>query len=110
HEAEPRRGVNPLRPPSPCAAGPSSPRTPVPSSPRTRGSRDLPPASPSTRASLQTVLPDGRMVEVPYARHPRARRIKLSVDDRERKSTRLNSSHVKISYAVFCLKKKRKTT
>src|SRR5690606_39545800 len=28
----------------------------------------------------------------------------LSLD---RKSTRLNSSHVKISYAVFCLKKKR---
>src|SRR5690606_42132765 len=28
--------------------------------------------------------------------------------DRDRKSTRLNSSHVKISYAVFCLKKKRK--
>src|SRR5690606_40112355 len=28
---------------------------------------------------------------------------------RDRKSTRLNSSHVKISYAVFCLKKKRKT-
>src|SRR5690606_40794246 len=27
----------------------------------------------------------------------------------DRKSTRLNSSHVKISYAVFCLKKKRKT-
>src|SRR5690554_7791323 len=25
-----------------------------------------------------------------------------------RKSTRLNSSHVRISYAVFCLKKKRK--
>src|SRR5690606_13751161 len=29
---------------------------------------------------------------------------------RDRKSTRLNSSHVKISYAVFCLKKKKKTT
>src|SRR5690606_13112934 len=29
-------------------------------------------------------------------------------DVRDRKSTRLNSSHVKISYAVFCLKKKRK--
>src|SRR5690606_40598895 len=28
---------------------------------------------------------------------------------RDRKSTRLNSSHVKISYAVFCLKKKTKT-
>src|SRR5215475_11212445 len=28
--------------------------------------------------------------------------------DLDRKSTRLNSSHVKISYAVFCLKKKKK--
>src|SRR5690606_39922891 len=28
----------------------------------------------------------------------------------DRKSTRLNSSHVKISYAVFCLKKKKKQT
>src|SRR5436305_11857397 len=27
---------------------------------------------------------------------------------RDRKSTRLNSSHVRISYAVFCLKKKNK--
>src|SRR2546429_5999678 len=31
-----------------------------------------------------------------------------SADDRDRKSTRLNSSHGYISYAVFCLKKKRK--
>src|SRR5690606_41955716 len=30
-------------------------------------------------------------------------------EDLDRKSTRLNSSHVKISYAVFCLKKKTKT-
>src|SRR3712207_7517150 len=28
---------------------------------------------------------------------------------RDRKSTRLNSSHANISYAVFCLKKKNKT-
>src|SRR5438876_1293471 len=28
--------------------------------------------------------------------------------DRDRKSTRLNSSHPSISYAVFCLKKKKK--
>src|SRR6266540_4213410 len=28
----------------------------------------------------------------------------------DRKSTRLNSSHITISYAVFCLKKKKKTT
>src|SRR5438874_9072537 len=30
------------------------------------------------------------------------------VVDRDRKSTRLNSSHVEISYAVFCLKKKKR--
>src|SRR5438105_12428840 len=30
--------------------------------------------------------------------------------DRDRKSTRLNSSHEWISYAVFCLKKKKKNT
>src|SRR3712207_6909859 len=29
---------------------------------------------------------------------------------RDRKSTRLNSSHANISYAVFCLKKKKHTT
>src|SRR6266568_7583887 len=29
-------------------------------------------------------------------------------DSRDRKSTRLNSSHSSISYAVFCLKKKKK--
>src|SRR5438874_6033406 len=28
-------------------------------------------------------------------------------EDKDRKSTRLNSSHVEISYAVFCLKKKK---
>src|SRR2546422_6598430 len=31
-------------------------------------------------------------------------------DTRDRKSTRLNSSHGYISYAVFCLKKKKNTT
>src|SRR5690606_41926878 len=34
--------------------------------------------------------------------------VHLHLLDRDRKSTRLNSSHVKISYAVFCLKKKKK--
>src|SRR5699024_11300346 len=32
-----------------------------------------------------------------------------SAQDGDRKSTRLNSSHVSISYAVFCLKKKTQT-
>src|SRR5207249_7995133 len=33
----------------------------------------------------------------------------LGDEERDRKSTRLNSSHVSISYAVFCLKKKNMT-
>src|SRR5690349_23813500 len=48
---------------------------------------------------------------------PRCRRNRLAVRrqdcggrNRDRKSTRLNSSHVEISYAVFCLKKKKKKT
>src|SRR5690606_41015013 len=35
--------------------------------------------------------------------------VTLEEAQRDRKSTRLNSSHVKISYAVFCLKKKKKS-
>src|SRR5205807_10651101 len=38
-------------------------------------------------------------------RHPRKRRDERG-DGQDRKSTRLNSSHLVISYAVFCLKKK----
>src|SRR5690625_7111264 len=34
----------------------------------------------------------------------------LASIETDRKSTRLNSSHVAISYAVFCLKKKKKRT
>src|SRR5690349_24923805 len=33
---------------------------------------------------------------------------KVTMQNLDRKSTRLNSSHVEISYAVFCLKKKKK--
>src|SRR3712207_7204355 len=40
------------------------------------------------------------------ARHEPARRLPR----RDRKSTRLNSSHANISYAVFCLKKKKTIT
>src|SRR5437868_13286617 len=38
----------------------------------------------------------------------RATARRRTLPDRDRKSTRLNSSHVSISYAVFCLKKKKK--
>src|SRR5690606_41272264 len=44
---------------------------------------------------------EGPALGVRAARH----RVEVPVE-RDRKSTRLNSSHVKISYAVFCLKKK----
>src|SRR5436309_4240839 len=52
--------------------------------------------------------------QVPDARQPReALRLadggEARAPARDRKSTRLNSSHVKISYAVFCLKKKNAT-
>src|SRR5205085_3805263 len=40
--------------------------------------------------------------EVPHVKRPPSEYI------RDRKSTRLNSSHSQISYAVFCLKKKKK--
>src|SRR2546427_6069737 len=43
-----------------------------------------------------------RHLDQPFDRHC------VGVDPRDRKSTRLNSSHSQISYAVFCLKKKKK--
>src|SRR5256885_5454525 len=45
--------------------------------------------------------------------HKRFPAVRVTTDYREqadRKSTRLNSSHLVISYAVFCLKKKKKNT
>src|SRR5690606_14267597 len=42
---------------------------------------------------------------LPSAKQQMDKRI-APIQDADRKSTRLNSSHVKISYAVFCLKKK----
>src|SRR5688572_31188553 len=45
--------------------------------------------------------PYGRRLFLHRAGHPRGER------HEDRKSTRLNSSHSQISYAVFCLKKKK---
>src|SRR3712207_6855870 len=41
---------------------------------------------------------------------PRPGPLFQQMPDRDRKSTRLNSSHANISYAVFCLKKKKQKT
>src|SRR5438874_9312697 len=62
--------------------------------------------------SLHDALPISRgdarpVVPLAPARSRRARR-RAHLRGRDRKSTRLNSSHVEISYAVFCLKKKKK--
>src|SRR5205807_2881922 len=52
---------------------------------------------------LELRLDDARL-PVPYVIDPIAQGT-----GRDRKSTRLNSSHLVISYAVFCLKKKKRT-
>src|SRR5690242_21161684 len=44
----------------------------------------------------------GQGIAIPHGRIPRL------PEALDRKSTRLNSSHMSISYAVFCLKKKKK--
>src|SRR5436305_13661141 len=59
---------------------------------------DIPPASAA----------DGPVYHRPLAR-PASQDALAAADPADRKSTRLNSSHVRISYAVFCLKKKKKT-
>src|SRR5436309_7098878 len=50
-------------------------------------------------------IPVGGAVQLTATAYDAARQL---ISGRDRKSTRLNSSHVKISYAVFCLKKKKK--
>src|SRR5436190_17195071 len=47
-----------------------------------------------------------RLAHVPVHAGPAQHRSRGPERDRDRKSTRLNSSHTVISYAVFCLKKK----
>src|SRR5699024_12707343 len=52
---------------------------------------------------LDRMAPIGRTVKVVEAQLD-----EMADFNQDRKSTRLNSSHVSISYAVFCLKKKKK--
>src|SRR5437899_6147379 len=81
----------------------------------TRRSSDLfaRPRGPGTSAGGGTARSDraftkgGGLPRFRPARFGRSAR-QLSAPRRDRKSTRLNSSHLGISYAVFCLKKKKK--
>src|SRR5690606_25531453 len=56
--------------------------------------------------SVRTGVPDQRRLQALNTLIAVGKSITSLLEDR--KSTRLNSSHVKISYAVFCLKKKKK--
>src|SRR5699024_12658269 len=63
------------------------------------------PISVGPDARLRPVHPQTRGAGIRPRGPPRKiRKLQISLD---RKSTRLNSSHVSISYAVFCLKKKK---
>src|SRR5690606_40436376 len=89
------------------------PRSPYPTLFRSSRRREASsPPSASARRSLLTAsycwrAPNWQTAtaRVPAARSFPSGERQNSID---RKSTRLNSSHVKISYAVFCLKKKKK--
>src|SRR5690606_40365231 len=61
------------------------------------------PASERYAAELGSLLALLHAVPVAEARDVG---VEVRSPEQDRKSTRLNSSHVKISYAVFCLKKK----
>src|SRR2546426_9290111 len=56
------------------------------------------------RSRHEEASEEGQGPQASAPRHAGARAV-----HRDRKSTRLNSSHLVISYAVFCLKKKKKT-
>src|SRR5205807_9328116 len=70
----------------------------------TRRSSDLLRKLPKGASSSKSFPTISRSLNRKIGRSP-ARRSRKSTD---RKSTRLNSSHLVISYAVFCLKKKKK--
>src|SRR5690606_40561054 len=87
----------------------AAPRDP-PSFP-TRRSSDLPERPEPVRRQPQRRQRVLHLVRHP-PRHlaPDPQPLRLQRPAPDRRSTRLNSSHVKISYAVFCLKKKKTAT
>src|SRR3712207_9507323 len=56
---------------------------------------------------LNTLVEQGVLRRVPYQAEGERQRHEYRLTQKDRKSTRLNSSHANISYAVFCLKKKK---
>src|SRR2546430_12191616 len=62
----------------------------------------------STLFPYTTLFRSRHFAEVLDRKHGGEHRLKPAIIALDRKSTRLNSSHSQISYAVFCLKKKKK--
>src|SRR5699024_12873928 len=63
----------------------------------------------TSSGSRYPAAPGAPFVVSAHATSPPSATTALSAAPEDRKSTRLNSSHVSISYAVFCLKKKKIT-
>src|SRR5690242_20777420 len=61
---------------------------------------------PRKRLNRSEIATGSRDADRHVLRREPIRRVLHPCDDADRKSTRLNSSHMSISYAVFCLKKK----
>src|SRR5688572_32196441 len=83
---------------------------------RSTGASSFSTFNPSRVSAVE--LPDGRSYQLRYNSYGELARVVLPTGaafeydwmNADRKSTRLNSSHSQISYAVFCLKKKKKET
>src|SRR3712207_8164068 len=59
-----------------------------------------------SRATINRILTRAGQVTAEPSKRPKSSYIRFQAEQPDRKSTRLNSSHANISYAVFCLKKK----
>src|SRR5690554_7042060 len=60
------------------------------------------------KAHVAPILENGQLMGYVSMRTKARPEAIAAAEEADRKSTRLNSSHVRISYAVFCLKKKKK--
>src|SRR5690606_41292966 len=104
------------RAPTRCPAlRPPTRSAPFPSTTLFRPAEAAEPPTNGKRAASSSVPEDfgfvpgvgyGDHAEAVFAALREAVRLSDGIEVQDRKSTRLNSSHVKISYAVFCLKKK----
>src|SRR5699024_12412454 len=103
---------SPPLPPPPSFLSPPLPRPPPPTLvPYTTLFRSPREPDAGHRRRTAPAIPPRPLHRAGYRRGPGSRsgaggRHQIGFQALDRKSTRLNSSHVSISYAVFCLKKK----